>query len=80
MSPTSVILLGPRDEAPHDASVPRLEVPQPADPPTPAVPDVPVSPAVPDPGTPAAPEEPSTVPAPEEPATPVVPEPTPGDE
>ncbi len=59
---------------------PGLEVPQPADPATPAVPDAPVSPAVPDPGTPAAPEEPATVPAPEEPATPAVPEPAPGDE
>jgi hypothetical protein len=58
---------------------PSLEVPQPAEPSTPVVPDAPVPPADPDPGTPAAPEEPATVPNPEEPATPVVPEPEPGD-
>jgi len=45
---------------------PVAEVPQPAEAPTPAVPDAPVAPAVPDPGTPAAPEEPSTVPGPDE--------------
>jgi periplasmic protein TonB len=51
-----------------------LEVPQPTEPVTPAVPDAPVTPAVPDPGTPADPEEPAVVPVPEEPATPIVPE------
>jgi hypothetical protein len=56
-----------------------LEVPQPADPVTPAVPDAPVSPAVPDPGTPADPEEPATVPTPQEEPTPAVPEPGPGE-
>ncbi len=54
-----------------------LEVPQPVEPATPAVPDAPVTPAVPDPGTPAAPEEPATVPGPYEPATPIDPDPQP---
>lgn len=70
--------LGQSPKAPPTAAFSSYEVPHPADPTTPAVPDAPVSPAVPDPGTPADPEEPATVPEPEEPATPVVPEPEPG--
>jgi hypothetical protein len=51
-----------------------LEVPQPSEMPTPAVPEAPITPIDPDPGTPADPAEPVTVPQPQEPPTPIDPD------
>jgi hypothetical protein len=59
------------------SEAPRVEVPQPAESPTPVVPSVPSTPIDPTPATPADPAAPADVPPGQEPATPVVPEPSP---